>query len=262
MRDLEQELDVTLFRRSGRCLTLTNAGKTVVESARFALDAVDDVAQTARRAGFASELVVATTPTNSILLSPIVTSFAKQCAQTTVRLCRADDMDEVVAMVASREAELGFGEIDNRDDTDTLQCTPLWNATVVVVSPIDADLPVPVPLASLATSRLVLPPPGSGRRKRIDELFTSTYGRAPSPVFETDERSAWTSCAQRSVGSYFSYQAASTELHDVVLTPIDPPLEVAVGFIARRDSTSAESDTLRHLAVQCTPPLGCERLSH
>ncbi len=259
LRELERELGVELFQRTGRNLTLTNAGKPVVDAARHALVAIDDVVETARRAATGSELVVATTPTNSSLLSPIITSFAKQRAETAVRLCRANDMDEVVRMVANREAELGFGELDLSAGTDTLEREPLWRARVVVVSPIGADLPSPVPLASLATSQLVLPSVGSGRRKLIDELLTDDAGRAPSPVFETDERSAWISCAQGGIGSYLSFETAANALDGVVLRPLDPPLEVAVGFLYRADATSPESDRLRGLARECPTPSGCRR---
>jgi LysR family transcriptional regulator, cyn operon transcriptional activator len=257
LRDLERELDVALFERSGRRLALTEAGQAVVESARHALDAVQDVVYTARQAASGSELAVAATPTNSTLLSPIITSFAKQWPESTVRLCRANDMDEVVHMVSTREAELGFGEMANGTDVAPLRHEPLWNARIVVVSPVGTDLPVPVPLAILASSPLVLPPTGSERRKLIDDLLTSTTGRSPAPVFETDERSAWISCAQRGIGSYLSYEAATASLDDVTCRPLDPPLEIAVGFVYRPDASSREGMALRRLARECTVPVGC-----
>lgn len=261
LRDLEHELGVELFQRDGRSLGLTNSGKLVVDSARHALVAVDDVTETARRAASASELVVVTTPTNSNLLSPIITAFAKQRPHTAVRLRRANDMDEVVALVGAREADLGFGEIDEATNIDALTREPLWSANVVVVSPVEADLPPAVSLASLATSQLVLPPAGSGRRKRIDELLTTPAGRPPSPVFETDERSAWVSCAQGGVGSFLSFEAVASALDNVALRPLDPPIEIPVGFIYRSDTTSSESDVLRNLAKQCATPVGCRSLS-
>ncbi len=261
LRDLERELGVELFQRTGRTLALTSAGKSVVDSARHALVAVDDVADTARRVASGSELVVVTTPTNSRLLSATLTLFAKQCPHTAVRLARANDMDEVVEMVAGREAELGFGELDIAADAAALEREPLWNANVVVVSPVSADLPPTVPLADLATLQMVLPPHGSGRRKRIDELLTANTGRAPSPVFETDERSAWVSCAQGGLGSYLSFEAAANTLDNVALRPLEPPIEIAVGFVYRRDACSPESDTLRRLAQQCAVPKGCRQLS-
>ncbi len=257
LRDLEREFDVALFERTGRCLALTDVGKNVVESARHALDAVDDVAHTARRSAHATELVVAATPTNSTLLSPVIASFAKQRPSTPVRLCRAEDMDAVVDMVCTREAELGFGELMDGATDDSLCRERLWNAAVVVVSPVGADLPTPVPLARLATTPLVLPPPGSARRKLVDDLLTSATGRASTPVFETDERSAWISCAQRGIGSYLSYAAATTELEDVAVRPLDPALAIAVGFVYRTDATSAEGDALRQIARDSPVPVGC-----
>ena len=143
------------------------------------LAAVEEVERTARQATLGSELVVVTTPTNGMLLSPIVTSFIARRPQTALRLRRAGDMTEVLRMVAAGEAELGFGDIAHGSDNPSVDSEAIWQATVVIVSPVGTDLPEVVPWSALATSRLVLPLGGSERRKLIDDAITADGGDLP-----------------------------------------------------------------------------------
>jgi DNA-binding transcriptional LysR family regulator len=260
LHDLEREYQVVLFRRTGRCLTLTDAGQAVVVAARPALAAIQDVERAARQAALGSELVVVATPTNSMLMSPIVTAFTSRRPQTALRLRRAGDMDEVLRMVASGEAELGFGEIADHSDHPLLSFDAIWQATVVIVSPVGTDLPPVVPWSTLASCRLVLPPEGSERRRLIENAITADGGNLPSPVIATDERSAWISSAQRGVGSFVCYQSVAADLHGVEYRPFNPPLRISVGFVHQPDALTAEGHELLRLAEQCAVPFGCQRL--
>src|SRR5579862_3190570 len=260
LHELEREYNVVLFRRSGRCLILTDAGQTVVASARPALAAVRDVERAARQAALGSELVVVATPTNSMLLSPLVTSFIAHRPQTALRLRRAGDMEEVLHMVGAGEAELGFGEFAIHSDDPTLRFEAIWLATVVMVSPPGTDLPSAVPWSALAECRLVLPPAGSERRKLIEDAVAADGGNLADPVLATDERSAWISSAQQGVGSFFCYESVAADLHGVEYRPFDPPLRIAVGFVHQPDTLSGEGQELVRLAEECTAPVGCDRL--
>jgi DNA-binding transcriptional LysR family regulator len=260
LHDLEREYDVVLFRRSGRRLTLTNAGYTVVAAARRALDAIDDVARTARRVSFGSELVVVATPTNSALLSPIVTSFVAHHPQTALRLRRAVSMDEVFQMVSAGEAELGFGDFSDSSVGESLLMEALWQAEAVIVSPLGGDLPPLVSLADLAQSRLILPPDGSERRRMIEDILPAAGSHAHSPALVTDERSAWVTSAQQGIGSFFSYRAVAAELDGVKVRSLDPPIRVVVGFVYRPDSLADKGQEMLRLAKECRAPTGCQHL--
>jgi DNA-binding transcriptional LysR family regulator len=251
LRNLEREYQVALFRLSGRSLGLTEAGRAVVTSARNALDAIEDVDRTAHRAAVGAALVLVSTPTNTALLSPILTQFVKNRPDTAVRLCRAGDIDEVCTVVARREAELGFGDVGDRSDTANLRVELIGQVNVVVVSPIGTHLPRAVSVDSLSSVPLVLPPSASGRRRLIDDLITAAGGQLPVPAFVTDERAAWISSAQQGVGSFLSYRAVAEELPGVELRPLDPPQNVDVGFVYRPDELSSEARELLHLARAC-----------
>jgi DNA-binding transcriptional LysR family regulator len=257
LHDLEREYSVVLFRRSGRCLTLTAAGQAVVASARRALDAIHDVDRTARRLAFESELVVVATPTNSALLSPIITSFVKHRPQTALHLRRAASMSEVFRMVTVGEAELGCGDIPDEPLTPSVVVEGIWQADVVIVSPIGTELPAVVHLEDLAGSPLILPPDGSDRRRAIEDIITSAGGNPPPPALATEERSAWIASAQRGVGSFFSYQAVAAELDEIEFRPLDPPIRVITGFVHRDETVSDEADEMLRLAKECPVPQGC-----
>jgi DNA-binding transcriptional LysR family regulator len=257
LHNLEREYQVVLLRRDGRRLALTDAGRAVVAASRDALAAVEEVERTARQAALGSELVVVTTPTNGMLLSPIVTSFIARRPQTALRLRRAGDMAEVLRMVAAGEAELGFGDIAHGSDTLSLDAEAIWQATVVIVSPVGTDLPEVVPWSALATSRLVLPLGGSERRKLIDDAITADGGDLPAAVLATDERSAWISSAQQGVGSFFCYESVAAELRGVECRPFDPPVRTPVGFVHQSDTLTAEGREFLRLARQCAVPVGC-----
>jgi DNA-binding transcriptional LysR family regulator len=257
LHGLESEYGVRLFRRSGRCLVLTDDGDAVVAVARRALDALDDVEHTARRLATTSELAIVATPTNSALLSPIVTEFVRHHPEIALRLRRASDMDEVLRLVAAGEADLGFGDLDDRWDESSIRIEAIWQTHVVVVSPLGSTLPSEVSLAGLADSLLVLPPHGSGRRQMIDEMMVSAGASAPTPALSTDERSAWLTSAQKGIGSFLCYEAVAADFDRVELRALDPPAWATVGFIRGSNGLSEEGEEMLRLARECPMPPGC-----
>ncbi len=257
LHDLERQYHLVLLRRHGRRLVPTEGGQAVVTAARRALEALDAVDQTARRLASGAELVVVATPTNSVLLSPIVASFVQRAPATPLRLRRAGSMGEVFAMLESGEAELGFGDLDIRNRHQRLATDPLWTAEAVVVSPPGSLLPPAPTLADLAGSQMVLPPAGTERRQMIDDLLSRDRDGSRRPALATDERSAWASSAQRGLGSFFSYAAAAAELDGVEVRSLEPPIRVPVGFAYRPGALSGPGRQMMNVARECPAPIGC-----
>ena len=260
LHDLERDYGVTLFRRSGRNLVLTEAGDQVVASAREALHAVAEVDRTARELALGAELVVVATPTNSALLTPVVTSFVRYDPGVGLRLRRSASMGEVLGMVSGGQAELGFGDLHDGLGGAALAIDPLWESEVVIVSPPGSPLPPTVRLADAANSGLVLPPEGSERRRMIDEFLVHTGGRRRHPALVTDERSAWIASAQQGIGSFISYRAVASDLNGVELRSFDPPHRVTVGFVHRPGGLSGAGKEMLQMAKDCPPPPGCRTL--
>jgi len=260
LRGLERELGVEVFRREGRRVVVTDSGAAVVAAARRVLDAVDDVHATAAREAERRDLVVTATPTNSTLFAPILSGFMERQPHVRMRLSRAPDTAAVCTMVADRTADLGFCDVDANEQLDGLHHDPLWRADVVLVSPAASGFPPVVPRARLAELPLVLPTPESGRREMIEGLVTDAGGRTPRPVLATDERTAWVTSAQHGIGSFVTYRAIAATLDQVTVSALDPPLEVMIGFVHRREGLTAESRAVIELARTLPPPPGCHAL--
>ena len=113
VRSFEVEHGVTVFRLSGRRLVPTEAGITVVDAARRALAAIDAVELEARAAGGQAELelVIATTPTNGLLLAAALSELGRSEPGLEIKVQRAGDADEVLQMVQDGRAEIGFREL-------------------------------------------------------------------------------------------------------------------------------------------------------
>jgi DNA-binding transcriptional LysR family regulator len=261
LHGLEREYGISVFEQTGRCLTMTAAGHVVVQQARRALNACDEVERTARRIALGAELVIVATPTNSALLSPIVTAFVSCRPTTALHLRRAASVEDVLAMITTGEAELGFVDLSQGIDFTTVVARPIWSAEVVLVSPVGTDLPPVVRMDGLANARLVLPQEGTKRRRMIDSALASAAGRAPLAALATDERSAWVASAQQGIGSFFSYRAVAAELDGVELRPIDPPKRTEVGFVYPRETVSEEGQEMMRLAAEGPLPRGCRRPS-
>jgi DNA-binding transcriptional LysR family regulator len=257
LHDLERQLGLALLRRRGRRLTLTDAGLAVVAAARRALLAVEEVERTARRLALGAELGVVTTPTNSALLSPIVTAFIQQHPQTALRLRRATSMSEVLDMVATGEADLGFGDFTDHARNRSVEAEALWEAEVVLVSPMGTELPPVVRLKDLSAAPLILPPEGSERRHNIEDAFTTAGIQTPLSALATDERSAWITSAQQGVGSFLSYQTVVADLDGVEVRRFSPPKRAVVGFALRADTLSPGGREMLRLAKEMAVPAGC-----
>jgi DNA-binding transcriptional LysR family regulator len=229
----------------------------VVAAARRALQAVEEVERTARRLASGAELSVVTTPTNSALLSPIVTAFIQQHPQTALRLRRAVSISEVLDMVANGEADLGFGDLPEDPPDRFVHVEALWQAEVVLVSPIGSQLPPVVRLKDLAALPLILPPEGSERRHNIEQVFTTAGIQTPPWALATEERSVWITSAQHGVGSFLSYQTVVADLDGIEVRSFNPPKRPVVGFAFRADTLSHGGREMLRLAKDVPVPAGC-----
>ncbi len=82
-----------------------------MHAARDALAAFDAVEQTAQAVRDQRELVIATTPTNGLLLTEALSELHRCEPGLVIRVCRADDADDVLRIVDEGMAEIGFSEL-------------------------------------------------------------------------------------------------------------------------------------------------------
>jgi DNA-binding transcriptional LysR family regulator len=152
IRALERDLGVELFRRDGRGLTPTEAGRALIEPARRVLgdlavarSAVDNVVELS--AGWL-EIAVH----DLLSLDPMVdvlAAFHRRHAGVPVRLHEPQDEDELVRLLVEGRCELALTYIGGRISRVTgLKLTPLGTQEAwALLPPTDAGLPDPLPLS-------------------------------------------------------------------------------------------------------------------
>ena len=252
IRSFEVEHGVTVFELSGRRLVPTEAGNAVVDAARRALAAVDEVGHEARAAGGQTELLIATTPTNGLLLTSALSKVGRSEPGLEIKVRRAGDADEVLRMVRDRRAEIGFRELIAEADDLELVFKPLAEVDIVLVSPRDSDLPVAVSWDDVAAQPLIVPPAGSGRRELIEDQIARSTRSAPQVSLVMEDRGSWVAAAQAGMGSFLSYRSVVAGLGGLEIRPFDPPQRVTVGFVHRAGPISKAATRLMDLAAKST----------
>jgi DNA-binding transcriptional LysR family regulator len=109
LRLLERRLGLPLFERSGRRLRVTTAAQPVVDAARRALAAADDVVRTAHRAadGRVGRLAIAVLPSCSpVLLVDALAAFRGQHPQVETSIVELTDSEQHRAL---REGRIDVG---------------------------------------------------------------------------------------------------------------------------------------------------------
>ncbi len=248
VRAFEIEHGITVFCLSGRRLVPTDAGTAVVDSARGALAAIDAVGRTARTAGDRVQLSIATTPTNGLLLASALSDLGRWEPDLEIRMCRANDSEDVLRQVQSGSAEIGFGELTSSVDECHLTSRPVAEVEVVLVSPLGSDLPATVSWDEVLSQPLILPPAGSGRRQLFDDMATLAGAAPPRASLVIEDRGSWIAAAQAGMGSFLSYRPVVTSLERVEIRPFTSPHFATVGFVHRVGPISAAATRLMGLA--------------
>ena len=229
----EAEHGVTVFGLSGRRLVITEAAQAVVSAARDALAAIDAVGHMAQTVRDQQELVIATTPTNGLLLTKALSKLRQWEPNVSIRVCRADDADDVLRKVNDGAAEIGFSELTPLARDRRLTVVPIVELEVVFVSPVGTDLPPAVSWSDVVTQPLIVPPIDSGRRELINEMAIRTAGTIPQATVVFEDRGSWIAAAQAGMGSFLSYRCVLADHEGIEIRPFTPPQAVAVGFVHR-----------------------------
>lgn len=229
----ETEHGVTVFELSGTRLVITEEAQAIVHAARDALAAIDAVGQTAQAVRDRRDLVIATTPTNGLLLTKALSELSRCEPGLVIRVCRANDADDVLRYVHEGVAELGFSELTPLARDSELTALPIAELEVVFVSPKGTDLPAEVSWNDVVMQPLIVPPPDSGRRELINEMAMMATGTTPQATVVFEDRGSWIAAAQAGMGSFLSYRCVVADHERIEIRPFTPPQAVTVGFVHR-----------------------------
>ncbi len=245
VRELERELGVELFARSGRGVVLTAVGERVVRQARVALEAVDAIegmAVTKANGRPGAELRVATTASlEPELTGRLIPRFARDQPAVRIRVVRCEDRDQVAAAVRAGRADLALADLPVPGD---MAAHPFEQREVVLISPPALKVREPVPLTALDGMRLVLPARGSARRAEIDAMLRR-IGATPVAAVESDERGAWLGWVRAGLGSLLWYRNQLDDTEGVTVRSFMPPITRMIGLVhAHRQLPPAARDFL------------------
>lgn len=233
IRDLERELGMTLFARSGRGVVVTAQGRRVVKLAREALDAVHEIEGLASHtASPDAELRIAATPSlEPGLAGRLLPAYTADHPGVRIHIVRCDGRDAVVSAIRDHRADLGLTDLPVPADLIT---HPLERQEIVLISPPGLKLPNPVPMGRLDGMRLALPARGSVRRRELDAMF-GKYAVKPV-VLETDERNGWLSAVRSGQASLLWYRGMAEQASraGLVVRSLDPAVRRVIAIVHAR----------------------------
>ena len=250
VRQLERELDVTIFSRDGRGVALTADGEAFVAGARQALRSLDALRRAFDSPGHSAELVIAASPTlQASMALPILSALQEQQIEVHTRLLGCGSSDQVHDLVTAGRADLGFCDSVVVSELDVV---PLGRAEVKLVSPSGLSLPDRITFGDLAGVPLILPTVGSDRRARLDTFFEAV-GITPTVAIESDERQVWLEAVLLGLASclWHSVEALRLPRTGVVVRGFDPPMHQELMAVHRADNDAPAKvlvlDVLRRL---------------
>ena len=239
IRDLEAALQVALFHRTTRSVTLTAEGERFLIRANRALEELElGVAELRDEAlRLRGRIIISCLPTIAhIVLPKAISSFAKKYPHVDIQV-----FDEVNTLmlkrVLNREADFGIGPRPKHDED--LDFTPILSDPFVAVVANNH------PLASRATVRLKalakLPiltlAPGTNIRNHLDLVFVNE-GLKLKPAYEASHRATLCGLAQAGLGVAILPMMVQSMMDAKSLASIRiiaPEITREFGIIQRRD---------------------------
>lgn len=182
IKDLEDELGIELFVRSGKRLTaVTRAGSGAVEIVQRILLETENLRRYASQyAGVDSgRLVIAATHTQARYTLPrVIEQFHLEFPKVKLELHQGTPM-QIAAMLSAGEADIGIASevLDQSPEVRAYHCFS-WNHRLVVPRGHPLDGVGPVTLQQIAAYPLITYNPQFTGRKRVDAAF-STAGLVP-----------------------------------------------------------------------------------
>ena len=241
LQGLERELEVKLFVRGARGMTLTDAGRALLPYAQRAIAQVleGQKAVVDLRSGKTGELFIAAAPAVSTYVLPaILKSF--QTSHPRVRIgVRTGHTEEVLEMVLRREVDLGVGRPIRHPDAELI---PVFDDELVLV--VSRHHPFAqrdrIRLQELAEERLILFDRASSYYELTSSLIRQA-GVVPESVIELDNVEAAKKMVIEGLGvSLLPRMALLVELRSRALRPVRvvgaPPVRRPIVAIRRSDA--------------------------
>lgn len=249
IRSLERQLGVQLFDRSGRQLTLTDAGTSFVAVSRRILDDVDHARSKvhAVRDRVTGRLELAALATLAVdPLPELASQLRSRFPGIMLTVIDPGGSAGVVNEVRQGRAELGLTDLPVK--SDTLHSWELSTQEIALVLPPEmaAELPDPVPLGAVAEIPLVMEPADMATRTLIDDALQAAVGHV---AVECAHRPAIWELVRHGAGATFlPRRLAENELAEVVIRSTVPELRRSIGLVFRPGPLSPAAQAFLEVA--------------
>ena len=256
LHKLEAELGVALFRRSGRTVGLTDAGRAFEGPARAVLRGVTtlEVTVAAHRELTAGVLRIGTLPTLAASVAAgVIATFRQRHPAVTVQIADERRPPRLLDMVADGRCELAFSEYATR--RPGLVSVPLGRQELVAVLPPDATVPATggLSLAALAALPMVLAPPGTSIREQFGAACEQ-LGLTPWVAVEVPQREAIVPLVVAGAGATVAppEQAREAAAAGARVISLDPPMWRELSLIHPDRDPSPAAAAMLAIARQAT----------
>ena len=173
IRELEQQLDLTLFDRVGKRIHLNRQGEWLLPRAQRILDQVQELADELGQAGRQSFSVGASTTIADCLFPRLATHLYESYPGLDLHL-HSGNSSSVLAGLLAHNIEIGL--VEGICQHAKIQSTPWWTDHLAVIARPDHPLAVraakrALPVSALAGSRWIMREQGSGTRSIFEHAF-------------------------------------------------------------------------------------------
>jgi DNA-binding transcriptional LysR family regulator len=236
---LEDELKLTLFRRVGRRLVLTEEGQAFLHEAGRILANLEELPRIAGeiRAAKTRRLRIVTMPRVALsLVCPAVARFAGKFADVhvSVDLRARRDLEQ---WLLGKEYDIGFGGLPVAHQA--VRGKPLFKVRLQVLMPRAHRLArrKEIAVEDIVEERMIAQVPGLLMRQQVDEIFES---RSLEPTYRLTTSSSQLACGLVAAGAGITIidglSAATFDRTKVVLRPLLPERWVNFGIMVARQS--------------------------
>jgi LysR family hydrogen peroxide-inducible transcriptional activator len=203
IKSLERELGIQLFERSGRGLSLTEAGhafrkqaERILVDVKIANEQMQEFAQLDR-----GHLVLGTVPSSGVLVQ-ILAEFMRRYPHVDVTLVERTS-GPLLKLLESSEIDVAWliAPAGAVAPPPGICVRPLYERDLVVIVPPNHRLAAEtsVTLEQIASERLILPSPEETARTIVDGAFRAA-GLEPSVCFEVTDPTTMVALAAESIG--------------------------------------------------------------
>jgi DNA-binding transcriptional LysR family regulator len=242
VRRLEEELGAPLFVRQGRTVRLSAAGEAFLGPARRLLrDASTTRDAVAGHSGLtAGRLDVVALPT--LVADPLVRfigAFRTLHPGVTVRVAEPGSARAVLDMLRDGRCEVGLTE--SIEPSDGLEQVRLGRQRLLAVLPPgpEGELPGRLALADLGRHALVMTPPGTSTRDRVEEALIAAGAHAVVGV-ETGQREAIVPLVMAGAGATVLPEPLALEAQQrgARVRPLHPAVTRSISLVHPADGLS------------------------